>query len=101
LLIKVCVHLDPAEDTLVAGAAREEHCGLDPATLVAVGGQPLGRQVLILRGTRPLALFTVTAENGPAGTPMCPGAVTVRPEGLARLGAAPVAARLRRRFSRA
>ena len=96
--ITVCVHLDPAEDTLVAGAAREEHCGLDPATLVAVGGQPLGRQVLILRGTRPL---TVTAESGPAGTRRCPGAVTVRPEGLARLGAAPVAARPRRRFSRA
>ena len=100
MLIKVCVHLDPAEDTLVAGAAREEHCGLDPATLAAFGGR-LGRQVLIRRRAEPLALFTVTAENGPAGTPMCPGAVTVRPEGLARLGAAPVAARLRRRFSRA
>ena len=98
--ITVCVHLDPMERTLIAGAAREEHCGLDRATLAAIGWR-LGREVLVRQSAQRLALFTVTAENGPAGTPMCPGAVTVRPEGLARLGAAPVAARLRRRFSRA
>ena len=100
MLIKVCVHLDPAEDTLVAGAAREEHRGLDRATLAAIGWR-LGREFLVRQSAQRLALFTVTAENGPAGTPMCPGAVPVRPEGLARLGAAPVAARPRHRFSRA
>ncbi len=86
--IKVCVHLDPTEETLTKGAARQEHCGLDRATLAAIGGR-LGRQVLIRRGVEPLALFTVTAENRLAGTALCPGAVTVGPEGLARLAAAP------------
>ena len=92
--IKVCVHLDLTEETLTKGAARQEHCGLDRATLAAIGGR-LGRQVLIRRGVEPLALFTVTAENRLAGTPHCPGAVTVGPEGLARLAAAPGAAAFR------
>ncbi len=83
---KVCVHLDSAEESLVTGGARREHCGLDPATLQALGGR-LGRQVLIRRNSRRLALYTVTAENGAAGTPLCPGTVSVGPEGLARLSA--------------
>ena len=86
--IRVRVRLDPLERSLVAGAARQEHCGVDPATLKAIGGR-LGRQVLLRRGARPLALYTVTAENGLAGTRRCPGAVTVGPEGLARLFAGP------------
>ncbi len=98
--IKVCIHFDPAEETHTTGAAGEEHRGLDRATLAVIGWR-LGREVLVRQSAQRLALFTVTAENGPAGTPMCPGAVTVGPEGLARLGAAPVAARPRRRFSRA
>jgi phage replication-related protein YjqB (UPF0714/DUF867 family) len=85
--VPVCVHLDPAEETLTTGAARQEHCGLDPATLAAIGGR-LGRQVLLRRRAEPIALFTVTAENGLAGTRLCPGGVTVGPEGLARLAAA-------------
>ena len=86
--VRVCVRLDPAEETLPPAAARQEHCGLDPATLAALGGR-LGRQVLIRRSAQRLALFTVTAENRLAGTPVCPGAVTVGPEGPARLAAVP------------
>ncbi len=82
--LRVCVHLDTAEETLTTGAARQEHCGLDPATLMALGGR-LGRQVLIRRGAEPFALLTVTAENSLAGTTRCPGTMTVGPEGLARL----------------
>ena len=55
---------------------------------MALGGR-FGRQVLIRQGAQPLALFTVTAENGLAGTTRCPGALTVGPEGLGRLAAAP------------
>jgi hypothetical protein len=84
LQIRVRVHLDAAEENLVTGAARAERCGLDAATLKAIGGH-LGQQVLIRRSAQRLALFTVAAENGFAGTALCPGAVTVGPEGLARL----------------
>jgi phage replication-related protein YjqB (UPF0714/DUF867 family) len=87
--IMVCIHLDPAEETLVAGAARQEHCGLDHATLAALGGH-LGRQVLVRRSAQRLALYTVTAENRAAGTLACPGAVTMGREALARLSAGPL-----------
>ena len=79
---KVCVHLDSAEESLVAGGARREHCGLDPASLQALGGR-LGRQVLIRRSSRRLALYTVTAEDGAAGAPPLP---RNRVGGAGRLG---------------
>ncbi len=60
--LKVCVHLDPAEETLTTGAARQEHCGVDPATLKAIGGR-LGRQVLIRRSARRKRCWHVTSAE--------------------------------------
>jgi len=83
---KVCVRLDPDEPTLAAGAARQEHCGLDPATLTSLGAR-LGQQVLVRRSAQRLALYTITAENHAASTSACPGTATTGEEGLARLTA--------------
>jgi phage replication-related protein YjqB (UPF0714/DUF867 family) len=93
LQITVCVQLDPEEPTLIAGAVREEHCGLDGTTLAALGVH-LGRQVLIRRSAQRLALHTTTAANGAANTAACPGTATMGEEGLARLSAGPLRATL-------
>ena len=69
--VRVCVHLDPAEESLPTGAARQEHCGLDAATLAAIGGR-LGRQVLIRRSARRLALITVGRRTAWRAPPCAP-----------------------------
>lgn len=71
---------DSSSTSLNSGAHAVEHCAVDPSTLEALGSA-LGRQVLIRRSPRRLALYTVTElVSAPSS------AVHVGTEGLARLG---------------
>jgi phage replication-related protein YjqB (UPF0714/DUF867 family) len=78
-MARVCLSEDSASVSLNTAAHAVEHCAVDPESLAAIDSA-LGRQVLIRKTRRRLALYTVTELiSVPAA------AVHVGTEGLARL----------------
>ena len=78
-MVRVCLSEDSESVSLNTAAHAVEHCAVDPESLEAIDGA-LGRQVLVRRAPRRLALYTVT-ESISVSAPE----VHVGTDGLARL----------------
>jgi phage replication-related protein YjqB (UPF0714/DUF867 family) len=79
MAIRTSLSTDPASPALNTAAHAAEHCGLDRDSLDALGSA-VGRQVLIQRSAKRVALYTVAERLDAAGRAAHVGTV-----GLARL----------------
>jgi phage replication-related protein YjqB (UPF0714/DUF867 family) len=79
MAIRTSLSTDPASPALNTAAHAPEHCGIDRESLDALGSA-VGRQVLIRRSAKRVALYTVAERLDAAGR-----AAHVGTDGLARL----------------